>query len=139
MNDLRTYVERLFKKQPHQRDTIEHIIEMLEEKVEDLIERGIEEEAAIHQTILEFGDYDDYYIPSLEWEKRRYKYLKTLEHYRNDLLFSILSTVILIGMLVALNVLYLDQFGPWSVFPSLGLLFWPLSILYKWLNRRGGS
>lgn len=139
MTKLREYVERLFKREPHQKETVEQIIEMLQEKVDDLVDAGLEEDEAIDRAILEFGDYEDYYIPTLEKEKRRYKRLKTMHHYRNDLLFAGLATLIIIGMLVLLNVLYIDQFGPWSIFPSLALLFWPLSLLYKWLNRRSGD
>ena len=137
MQEIKEYVHRLFKHTRHQQETINQIIEMLVEKVEDLKETGFSERDAIHKTIVEFGDLEDYYIPTMEREKRRYKRKKTIQHYRNDLLFASFSTCIIIGILAIVNIFYFRDYGYWFIIPSLGLLFWPLSLLYKLLNKKG--
>ena len=137
MQEIEKYVHRLFKNTPHQEATVNQIIEMLCEKVEDLKEAGFTEKDAVHKSIVEFGDLEDYYIPSIDKEKRRYKRIKTIQHYRNDLLFASLSTCIIVGILAGVNLIYFRNLGYWFIIPSLGLLFWPLSLLYKLLNRKG--
>ena len=136
MDPIRNFVTRLFKNLPPQKETEEYIIQVLTEKFEDLKESGLSEEEALNQTILEFGDADDYYLPSLEKEKKRYKRLKTLSHYTNDLVFASLGALLSIAIVITINILYLSQYGAWSAIVSIAILFWPLSIFYRWLNQR---
>ena len=136
MEPIRKFIHRLFKDQPPQKPTEDYLIERLEEKVEDLKESGLSLEEATHQAIMEFGDVDDYYLPSLDKEKRRYQRYKTVRHYLNDLVFSSLASLLIIIILVLVNILYLNDFGPWSAVVGAAILFWPLSIFYRWLNHR---
>ena len=136
MEPIRKFIKRLFKDQPPQKTTEDYLIERLEEKVEDLKESGLSEEEATHQAIMEFGDADDYYLPSLDKEKRRYQRYKTVRHYLNDLVFSSLASILIIAILIMINILYLNQLGPWSAVLGAAILFWPLSIFYRWLNQR---
>ena len=136
MEPISNFVTRLFKNLPPQKETEEYIIQVLTEKFEDLKESGLSEEEALNQTILEFGDADDYYLPSLEKEKKRYKRLKTLTHYTNDLVFASLGALLSIAIVITINILYLSQYGAWSAIVSIAILFWPLSIFYRWLNQR---
>ena len=136
MEPIRKFIHRLFKDQPPQKPTEDYLIERLEEKVEDLKESGLSLEEATHQAIMEFGDVDDYYLPSLDKEKRRYQRYKTVRHYLNDLVFSSLASLLIIIILVLVNILYLNDFGPWSAVGGAAILFWPLSIFYRWLNHR---
>ena len=136
MDPIRNFVTRLFKNLPPQKETEDYIIQVLTEKVEDLKESGMNEEEAINQTILEFGDADDYYLPTLDKEKKRYKRLKTLSHYTNDLVFASLGALLSIAIVITINILYLSEYGAWSAIVSIAILFWPLSIFYRWLNQR---
>ena len=144
MKTIERFVKRMFKEtNPRQgdRDAMQKMIEMLTEKVEDLKESGMAEEEAIHKTIVEFGEIDAYFMPAVRRETRRYKRQKTVRHYRNDLLFSALASVLIIAVFALINVFYIpfDTYGPWFVIPAAGVLFWPLSLLYKWLNKKGDS
>lgn len=142
MKKIEQFVKRLFKKQPsteENKETIQVLIEMLIEKVEDLEEQGLSQEEAIDKTIIEFGELDDFYHPQMDKEKRRYKRQKTVNHYRNDLLFSAISSVLIIGIIIFVNVQYFWEYGPWFIVPTLGILFWPLSLLYKLLNKKGDN
>ena len=136
MEPIRKFIKRLFKDQPPQKNTEIYLLERLEEKVEDLKESGLSEKEAIDQTIMEFGDADDYYLPSLDKEKKRYQRYKTVKHYVNDLVFSSLASLLIIIILVLVNILYLNDLGAWSAVASAAILFWPLSIFYRWLNHR---
>ena len=144
MKTIERFVKRMFKQNnPKQADqeAMQKMIEMLEEKVEDLKEMGMDEAEAIQRTLVEFGDIDAYFMPAVRRETRRYKRHKTVKHYRNDLVFSLLASVLIIGVFALINVFYIpfDNYGPWFVIPSVGVLFWPLSLLYKWLNKKGDS
>jgi hypothetical protein len=136
MDQIRSFVERLFKDQPPQEEVKQYIIESLLEKVEDLKDSGLLEQVAIDQTILEFGDAEDYYLPNLVKEKKRYQRQKTVSHYANDLVFAMVGSLIIIAISVVINIIYIDMYGPWSAIVSLGVLFWPLSLFYRWLNKR---
>ena len=136
MDQIRNFVERLFKDQPPQEEIKHYIIESLLEKVEDLKDSGLDEQDAIDQTILEFGDAEDYYLPNLEKEKKRYQRQKTVSHYANDLVFASIGSLIVIAIAVIINIIYIDMYGPWSALVGLGVLFWPLSLFYRWLNKR---
>lgn len=139
MKEIKNFVNQLFKryeKTPETLETIDKLNEMLNEKVEDLIEQGLEREEAIHKTIVDFGELDPIYEDILKKEKRRYKRQKTMNHYRNDLLFASLSSLFIIGLLLFVNLQYITDYGMWFIIPSIGLLFWPLSLLYKLLNKR---
>ncbi|MFH5881966.1 permease prefix domain 1-containing protein [Liberiplasma polymorphum] len=143
MKEIHRFVEKLFKHnhlKQEDSDATQKLVEMLTEKVEDLIEDGMEEQEAIHKTIVEFGELEDYYAPLVTQEKRRYKRNKTIQHYKNDLLFSVLSSAIIVGILIYLNLeirrVY-ESFGYWFIVPGLAILFWPISLLYKLLNKKG--
>ncbi len=144
MKTIERFVKRMFKqKNPKQDDqeAMQKMIEMLKEKVEDLKETGLTEEEAIQKTIVEFGEIDAFFQPAVRREKRRYKRQKTVRHYRNDLVFSLLASLLIIAIFALINIFYIpfESYGPWFVIPSIGVLFWPLSLLYKWLNKKGDS
>lgn len=142
MKAIETFVKQLFKrkfKNVEDDDAQAKLIEMLKEKVEDLKESGLDEKEAIHKAIVEFGELDDYYKPFADKEVRRYKRNKTIRHYTNDLLFSLIASALIIGILIFVNLYYIkpNVAGHWFVIPSLGILFWPAALLYKLLNKKG--
>lgn len=137
MKQIMNFVKNTFKDLPKDQGRDEIILlvtETLLEKVEDLVEEGMEEQEAIDKTVLEFGSVEDY-LERVQKKEKRAKRIKTLNHYRNDLLFSIIAVVIIIGVLVYIN-LYWFSGTLWFVVPALALLFWPLSVLYHLLNKR---
>ncbi|GEM_PF-576709 len=139
--NIETFVKRAFKHHAPKDVSVDQLIEMLEEKVEDLQEEGYSESEAVDKTIAEFGDANDYYAPHIEREKRRHKRRKTLAHYKNSFLFASLGTLLIIVILLFINFVLLRDTEylslPWSPVLALGVLFWPLSLLYKFLNRKG--
>ncbi|TVP95437.1 MAG: hypothetical protein EA374_03905 [Acholeplasmatales bacterium] len=144
MKTIERFVNRMFKQTKMKQadgEAAQKMIEMLKEKVEDLKENGMDEDEAIQKTIVEFGEIDAFFMPAVRRETRRYKRHKTVHHYRNDLLFSALASLLIIGIFALINIFYLPfvDYGPWFVIPAAGVLFWPLSLLYKWLNKKGES
>ncbi len=141
MKSIEQFIKRVFKNHPPKDRSLQQLIEMLEEKVEDLKEEGYTEEDAIDKTIKEFGDLEDYDLPNMEKEKRRHIRIKTIKHHKNALLFSGISSALIIAISLLLNFVLFRDLGvlskPWSPIVAIGVLFWPLSLLYKLLNKKG--
>ena len=139
MNLIRNFVKNTFKDvQKDKRDEIiNSVTELLIEKVEDLIESGLNEKEAINKAVVEFGTVEDYFNQTIKKEKKE-KRQKTLRHYGNDLLFSGVGSAILIGIIIFIN-LYFTPELLWSVAPSIAILFWPLAVLYHLLNKRANK
>lgn len=136
MKQIMNFVKNTFKDLPreHGRDEIIlSVTETLLEKVEDLVESGLDEQAAIDKTVMEFGSVEDY-LERSEKKNKREKRLKTINHYRNDLFFSIVATIIIVGILAYINFYW---FGGtiWFAIPAMALLFWPLSVFYHLMNK----
>jgi hypothetical protein len=137
MKRIENFVKNTFKDTPKKNrdEIISNVIQSLTEKVEDLIDEGFSEIDAIDKTVLEFGSVEDYF-EDLQKQQRREKRRKTINHYRNDLLFSSVAALIIIGALVFINLYYASQVI-WFVVPALAVLFWPLAVLYNLLNKKG--
>ncbi len=136
MKKIVNFVKHTFKDIPKQgkEEIIQSVSESLIEKVEDLVEKGLSEQEAIDKAVLEFGTIEDYFVNFKKQEKKK-KRKKTINHYKNDLLFSAVGSVIIISIIVFINLYYLPS-TLWFVIPSIGILFWPLSILYNLLNKK---
>jgi len=139
MKRIHNFVKHTFKNAPKdQRDEIiEQVTLILTEKVEDLREKGLTLDEAVDKTVLEFGNADDYFKVTGKPMQNLIKRIKTIRHYRNDLLFSIFGAVIIIGMLIFTN-LYYTRDLIWFVLPALAVLWWPLAVLYRFLNKKEG-
>ena len=107
---------------------------MLIEKVEDLVEKGYSLDDAIDKTVVEFGDADDYE----HQPKTKRLRLKNIRHYKNDVIFSVGAIFIIIGILAYINYISSTEIL-WFVIPGLALLFWPLSTIYRYLNRKSSE
>lgn len=136
MKRIENFVKHTFKDVPaNDRDEIiESVTEKLIEKAEDLMESGMTQSEAIDQTVVEFGNVEDYFEKAAK-EAKKERRRKTIKHYRNDLMFSSVAATIIIGALIFINLMYADQVI-WFVLPALGVLFWPLAVLYNLLNKR---
>ncbi len=137
MKQIINFVKNTFKDLPKNEGRDEIVLSVTEtllEKVEDLVETGMEEQDAIDKAVMEFGSVEDY-LERVEKKEKKAKRRKTMNHYKNDLLFSGVAVVIIIGVLAYINLYWFDG-TLWFIIPALGLLFWPLSVLYHLLNKR---
>lgn len=136
MKRIVNFVKNTFKDIPkdNKAEIIAVVIEQLTEKVEDLMEQGLDENEAIDIAVIEFGSVEDYFEKT-EKQERKEKRRKTVKHYRNDLMFSSVSALLIIGALVFINLMYASTVI-WFVIPALAVLFWPLAVLYNLLNKR---
>lgn len=136
MKKIENFVKHTFKDIPKEgkSEVIKSVTESLIEKVEDLMEKGLSEQASIDKAVIEFGTVEDFF-DNTEKEEKRKKRIKTLIHYRNDLLFSVVGSIIIVSILLFVNLTY-APITLWFVIPSVAIIFWPLSILYNLLNKR---
>lgn len=133
---LDDFVKRIFKNRQYDDSAKESLRTFLYEKVEDLKDQGYSEEDAVTKTIEEFGDPEEVYLKDLE-EPHSQNLKLEKKRTKNALLFSFLSSMLIIAIIMVINFVFIPDIGPWSIILALGLLFWPLSILYKLLNKKG--
>ncbi len=136
MKKIDNFVKNTFKDVPKKdrERIIEQVKESLTEKVEDLMEQGLSEQEAIDKAVMEFGSKEDYFEKEHKKELKD-KRFKTIRHYRNDFFFSVFGALILIGMLIFTNLYYTPSII-WFVLPMLAILWWPLAVLYHYLNKK---
>ncbi|MCT1904899.1 permease prefix domain 1-containing protein [Oceanobacillus sojae] len=134
MNKIKNHVDDLFKDIPksEEKEIIkQEIFQNLEEKVYDLMAQGKEEEDAVNKAIVEFGNIDEiknelgvYNVSSDGDEKR-------IERAKIDLNFSIWGSILFIALMVFIN-MYYSPSTIWFVYPTFAILWWPLSMFYRW-------
>ena len=135
MNNIKRFVTRLLKgllNEDDKKELIEILTTSLEEKVDDLVEEGKTREEAIERSIQEFGNADDVLEAFPEFERTKKDRIKK---GRNKLLFSTCSYLIITGLVVFINLEFLPG-KLWFIFVAIGLLFWPLVMLYLYLSVR---
>jgi hypothetical protein len=139
MKRIRNFVKHTFKDVPKEerQGIIDQVTLTLVEKVEDLQENGYTLDDAINKTVIEFGDASDYFNHS-EKPLRLIDRIKTIRHYRNDVVFSAFGALIIIGMLAFTNLYYTGSII-WFVLPALAVLWWPLAVVYRYLNKKEGE
>ncbi len=133
---LDDFIKRIFKNRTHDESARESLRIFLYEKVEDLKDQGYSEEEATEKTIEDFGDPEEVYLPDLE-NGRSPNLNREKKRTKNALLFSFLSSLLIIAIIMIINFVFFPEIGPWSIIAALGVLFWPLSLLYKLLNKKG--
>lgn len=139
MITIKDYVEGLFKDVPdsNEKDNIKNeIILNLEEKVQDLMDSGKAEEDAINKSIVDFGDISEIKmnLMSASSPVKPIKVSKT--NYTNNMWFSIWGAALIIGLLFFINYTTSWHVHPWFVYPTFGVLWWPLATIFAWLNHR---
>jgi hypothetical protein len=139
MKHIRNFVKNTFKNYPkEERDQlIQSITEMLIEKVQDLMDKGLSEQEATDKAIMEFGTIEDYEDKPKKI-KRKLVIDKTIRHYRNDVMFSAGGSLIIIGILLYIDFTYTPTIR-WSLIPSFALLFWPLATIYRLFNKKASE
>ena len=136
MNNIKKFVTRILKdffNEDDKKELIEILTTSMEEKVDDLVEQGQTREAAIEQAINEFGDSKDVYDAFPEHEKNKKNLVKKRG---NQLIFAFLAYLIISGLSAYINYVWLFPDSLWFIFVCIGLLFWPLVMLYNYLMAR---
>lgn len=135
MNNIKRFVTNLLKglfNDEDKKELIEILTTSLEEKVDDLVEQGKTREQAIEESIIEFGNADDVLDAFPHKEKLNKLAIKKS---RNALVFASLSYIIIVGLALYINLAWLSE-RLWFIFIAIGLLFWPLAMLYHYLDVR---
>lgn len=135
MNNIKKFVSRLLKdffNEEDKKELIEILTTSLEEKVDDLVEQGKSREEAIETSIQEFGDADDVLEAFPEFKRNKESIVRKR---RNQVLFSSCSYLIITALAVYINFEFLPGYL-WFIFIAIGLLFWPLVMLYLYLSVR---
>ncbi|TQR20316.1 permease prefix domain 1-containing protein [Psychrobacillus vulpis] len=132
MKKLKIYVDELFKDIPESDQKIaikEEVLENLEEKVLDLIEQGKEEEDAINKAIVEFGDIEDL--------KNEFGVKKPVNKNMTkiNLAYSIWGSLLIISLFIFIN-FYYSPSVIWFVYPTFVVLWWPLTMYFKWQRSK---
>ncbi|WP_026907380.1 permease prefix domain 1-containing protein [Paucisalibacillus globulus] len=141
MKKLTQHVNDLFKDIPaseRKEVVMQEVLQNLEEKVWDLMEHGKEEEDAINKAIVEFGDIDELKNElgvSPEASERQPSMLK---NRKLNLEYSIWGSVLIIGLFTFINFYYTPEII-WFVYPTFAVLWWPLSMYYRWLKVKRGE
>jgi hypothetical protein len=131
-------VNELFKDVPEseQKETvIQEVLQNLEEKVWDLMEQGKGEEDAINKAIIEFGDAED--LKNELGVKQLGKPTKK-NNTKLNLEYSIWGSVLIISLLVFIN-FYYSPHVIWFVYPTFAVLWWPLTMYFRWKKVKKGE
>ena len=134
MITINEYVTRIFSTIPVNDQTEElkqEIIQNMEEKAQDLINEGKEEEDAINKVIVEFGDIDEIRneFKQEKTENSKTGYKKKKANYSIRLWYSIWASGLIIGLSAFINFYYSPN-AIWFVYPTFLILWWPLSAYF---------
>ncbi|MFD1851652.1 permease prefix domain 1-containing protein [Oceanobacillus bengalensis] len=141
MKKLTQHVNDLFKDIPdsdRKEVIMQEVLQNLEEKVWDLMEQGKEEEDAINKAIVEFGDIDDLKKELGVSVEVSVKQASVLKNRKLSLEYSIWGSLLIIGLFVFINLYYSPQVI-WFVYPTFAVLWWPLSMYYRWSKVKRGE
>lgn len=135
MKQIKNYINELFREIPdsiEKENIMQDIIQNLEEKVYDLMRQGKEEEDAINKAIVEFGDIED-----IKKELTDKHPIKNNVHKLN-LQFSLAGSGLIIALFLFINFYYTPRVI-WFVYPTFGVIWWPLVMFFKWSRSREES
>lgn len=135
---IRDYVEEMFRGVPdsaEKRGILEEMIADAEEKAADLMAAGKAEEDAVNKALVELGDLSEIKLSLLEAAAPR---PDGMAKYRNSLLYAICGSLLVIGLMLFVNFTYSPNVI-WFVYPTFAVLWWPLSVLLHYLNRKAGD
>ncbi len=134
MKTVQEHVDALFREIPdsERKESLKReIVENLQEKVNDLIAQGKAEEDAINRAIVEFGDISD-----IRDELRNQQMLPIKRSSAGlQLGYSVVGSLLIIGLVLFIN-LHITPGFLWCIFPIFGVLWWPLSMFFRWLKYR---
>lgn len=135
MNKIKKFVSKLLKdyfNDTDKKELIEILTTSLEEKVEDLVEQGTPVDEAIDRSIKEFGSTEDV-LDAFSDQASQLK-SQMMKKRKSQFSFSIISYLIIIGLLIFLNLTFIEFFKNflWFVIVAIGLLFWPTIMAYRY-------
>ncbi len=133
MKKLKNHVDELFKDIPETEEKKaikQEVLENLEEKVRDLVEFGKDEEDAINKAIVDFGDIEDL---KNELGIKQSSLKKT--YPKLNLMYSIWGSILIIALFLFINIYYTPG-NIWFVYPTFGILWWPLTMYFKWQRSK---
>ena len=134
MKTVQEHVDALFREIPdsERKESLKReIVENLQEKVNDLMAQGKAEEDAINRAIVEFGDISD-----IRDELRTQQILPMKRTSAGlQLGYSVVGSLLIIGLMLFINLNITPGFL-WCIFPIFGVLWWPLSMFFRWLKYR---
>lgn len=138
MNKIKKFVSKILKglfNDDDKQELIKILTTSLEEKVDDLVEEGTPVDEAIAKSITEFGDAKDILeaFPDKVGLKK-----KLIHHRKNQFSFSFAGYLIICGIAIFFNLQFLDFFQGilWLFVVVIGVLFWPLTMLYLYFMAK---
>lgn len=130
MKTIQEHVDSLFREIPdsERKESLKReIVTNLQEKVSDLMTQGKAEEDAINCAIVEFGDISD-----IRDELRAQQEKPTKRRNAQLALYmSIAGSLMIIALVLFVN-LYLAPAVLWCIFPIFAVLWWPLTMFFRW-------
>jgi len=139
MNKIKKFVSNLLRdlfSDDDKKELIKILTTSLEEKVEDLVEQGTPVDQAIAQSIQEFGSADDVLdaFPKNDQDLHQ----KVIQLRKHQLVFSIIGYLLIIGIVLFINLQFITVFQHiyWFVVVAIGTLFWPATMLYRYLVKK---
>ena len=141
MNRLTQHVNDLFEDVPESEQKasiMQEVLQNLEEKVWDLMEQGKAEEDAINKAIVEFGDIEDLTKELGVNKSTKPGKSNKKNNTKLNLEYSIWGSVLIIALFVFMN-FYYSSHVIWFVYPTFAVLWWPLTMYFRWMKVKGGS
>ena len=89
---------------------------------------GKSQEDAINKAIVEFGDIED-----IKKELKTTSSTDKVERAKVALNFSLCGSALVIALSMFIN-FYYSPHVIWFVFPTFGILWWPLAMLFRYMN-----
>ena len=134
---INEYVEEMFHSIPEseeKRSLLNELILDAEEKAADLMAGGKAEEDAVNKALVELGDLSEIKLNLMNLKPPK----QSLTRLRNNLLYSVMGSALFILLMLFIN-LYYSPHTVWFVYPVFAILWWPLSVLLVYLNRKDGG
>lgn len=134
MKKIESHINRLFADIPEsegKRQLMQEVTQDLQEKVSDLIAQGKAEEDAINKAIVDFGDIEDI---KKELSVRKKPNIRSRRAALN-LGFSLWGSGLIVTLMLFINFYYTPDII-WFVYPTFGVLWWPLAMVFYWLRVR---
>lgn len=133
MNGIDYQIDKLFKNVPDSKRKKEMLLEIkqdLSDKVVDLVSQGLTENEAVQKTIDDFGD-----IGEIRRELVGSAQLTESRNLGFSLAFSIWGGIIITALFIFIN-LYYSPKAIWFVFPVFAVIWWPMSMYFRWRSKK---
>jgi len=135
MNEIETYIRRLFEDIPDspRKDELQlEIIQNLSEKIADLTAKEMSQEAAFKKAVEDFGTIDD-----LREELADSAKVVQTKKLGLSLAFSVWGAILITALMLFINFYYTPDII-WFVYPVFAVLWWPMSLFFHWLRCKTG-